>query len=161
MRRSLVALGVSAALVGVGAPPAAAATPLRASGSFTVSVTGAPSLRPLPGDHCSLTAPLRLSFVPGGTLVGDGSGTIRVAIDAPCAAAATDPPGTHADAFAFSGAFTGTVAGKPASATLVYTGATQPGGAVRGVIALTGTRSGFLAVRAAAGAGGTYSGSVS
>ncbi|NEK57056.1 hypothetical protein GCU56_04110 [Geodermatophilus sabuli] len=160
MRTSLLALVLCAALVGIGASPAAAATRVPASGDFTVAVTGPPVVRPLPGDRCLGTAPVQLSFAAGGTLTGQAPGTIRIAVDAPCTVAFTAPPGTYGDVFAFTGTFTGTVDGAPTSATLVYTGVTRPGGSVGGLMALSGDTHGLLGGTATAGVGGTYSGAL-
>ncbi|MGY1722701.1 hypothetical protein [Blastococcus sp. SYSU DS0533] len=158
MRRLLLSLVLCAALIGVGAAPAAAGTLVFADGGFTVAITGAPDLRPMPGDRCLATVPVTLTL--DGTLEGTAPGTIRIAVDAPCDQAFAVPPGTFADVFLFSGTFTGTVAGEPAEARLVYTGITRPGGEVRGLMALSGDADGLLRVEATAGAGGTYSGSV-
>ncbi|MDP5185125.1 hypothetical protein QOZ88_21035 [Blastococcus sp. BMG 814] len=158
MRRLLLALVLCAALVGVGVAPAAASARVPADGAFTVAITGAPDLQPLPGDRCLATVPVTLAFE--GTLEGTAPGTIRIAVDAPCDQAFAVPPGTFADVFLFSGTFTGTVAGEPADARLVYTGITRPGGEVRGLMLLSGDARGLLRVEATAGAGGTYSGSV-
>ncbi|MCF6745875.1 hypothetical protein E9529_16645 [Blastococcus sp. KM273128] len=158
MRRSLLALVLCAALIGVGAAPAAASTRVPADGAFAVAITGAPDLRPLPGERCLATVPVTLTFE--GTLDGAAPGTIRIAVDAPCDQAFTVPPGTFADVFLFSGDFTGTVAGEPVEARLLYTGVTRVGGEVRGLMGLSGDADGLLRVEATAGAGGTYSGSV-
>ncbi|TYP90803.1 hypothetical protein [Blastococcus xanthinilyticus] len=158
MRRLLLAVLLCAGLVGVGATPAAASARVAADGTFTVAVTGAPALQPLPGGRCLATLPVTLGFA--GTLEGTAPGTIRVAVDAACDVAFAVPPGTYADAFLFTGTFTGTVAGEEAGARLVYSGVTRAGGQVRGLMALHGDAHGLLRVEASAGAGGTYRGSV-
>ena len=158
MRRLLLALVVCAALIGVGVAPASAATTVSADGGFTVAVTGAPATQPLPGGRCLATVPVTLTFE--GTLAGAAPGTIRIVFEAPCDQAFAFPPGTFADVFTFTGTFTGTVAGQPTRATLVYSGVTRPGGQVRGLIALYGDSHGLLRVAATAGAGGTYTGAV-
>jgi hypothetical protein len=158
MRKLLLALVLCAAMVGVGAAPAVAATRTAAAGDFTATITGAPALQPLPGGRCLVTAPVTLGF--DGTLEGAAPGTIRIVFDASCDQALAFPPGTFADAFVFTGTFTGTVAGEQTRATLVYTGVTRPGGQVRGVMALSGGAHGLLTVDAVAGAGGTYAGVV-
>jgi hypothetical protein len=156
MRRLLLALVLCAALVGIGVAPAAADNRIRAVGEFGVTIAGAPVLQPLPGDRCLITLPVALTFT--GTLVGTAPGTIRVAVDGPCAQAL--PPGTFADVFAFTGKFSGTVAGTWTTATLVYTGVTRPGGETRGMMALHGGANGLLTVVARAGGGGSYSGTI-
>jgi hypothetical protein len=158
MRRLLLALVLCAALIGVGAAPAAADTRIRASGTFGVEVTPTPTFQPLPGDRCLITLPVTLTFA--GTLVGTAPGTIRIALDAPCDQFFANQPGTFADVFAFTGTFSGKVAGKRTTATLVYTGVTRPGGEVRGLMALHGGVNGLLTVVARAAAGGSYSGTV-
>ncbi len=158
MRRLLLALALCSALVGFAVAPATAATRVPAAGGFTVAITGAPALQPVTGGRCLATIPVTLTFE--GTLDGTAPGTLRVTVDAPCDVAFAVPPGTYADVFTFTGTFTGTVAGNETSAKLVYSGATRPGGEVRGVIALHGGSRGLLTVEATAGAGGTYSGDV-
>jgi hypothetical protein len=158
MRRLLLALVLCAALVGVGIAPAAAETRIRAAGDFTVAITPTPTLQPLPGGRCLITLPVTLVF--DGTLEGDASGTIRIALNAPCDQFFAVPPGTFADVFAFTGTFSGEVAGRWTTAKLIYTGVTRPGGQVRGLMALQGGSHGLFTVEATAGGGGTYSGAV-
>jgi hypothetical protein len=158
MRRLLLALVLCTALVGIGVAPAAADGRVAAEGDFTVGITGAPDTRPLPGGRCLARIPVTLAFT--GTLVGTAPGTIRIAFAAPCEQALADRPGTYADVFTFRGRFTGTVAGEETRARLFYSGVTQPGGQVRGVMALYGGSHGLLSVDATAGGGGSYSGAV-
>src|SRR3954466_14203938 len=55
MRRLLLALVLCAAMVGVGAAPASAASLVHADGGFTVAITAPPDLQPLPGGRCLAT----------------------------------------------------------------------------------------------------------
>jgi hypothetical protein len=95
-----------------------------------------------------------------GTLEGVASGTTTALIDAPCAAALSNPPGTFRDVFRFGGDYAGTVDGVPATGDLGYAGVTRPGGSIDATIILRADRAKAVlrTVDAQIGVGGTYRG---
>ena len=78
--------------------------------------------------------------------------------DASCEEVVANAPGTFADVFSSSGAFTGTVDGRPVSADLVYAGHTAVGGSIDAIMRFTGDLTGVLHVDATLGVGGSYRG---
>ncbi len=158
---SLVALALPAHAAEA-TPPVAARTHhqrvdlVRASGTFDVLLAlGTLRLQPV-GNRCLLTVNGTLTF--SGTLQGTAAATTTAFEDASCEEVTANPPGTFADVFSSSGAFSGTVDGRPVSADLVYAGRTAVGGSIDAIMRFTGDLTGVLHVDATLGVGGSYRG---
>jgi hypothetical protein len=169
--RTVAVLGITAAfLLGgtsiaaastarVDPAPAAAAGPIAADGTFTVSLFPPFVTRDIGRHKCELRVQGELNFT--GTLVGIAKGTTIALIDAPCIQAVSQPPGTFSDRFRFDGHYTGSVdrvdgiCGK-----LSYAGTTHPGGAIDATIKLRagGTLATLRTEGAELGVGGRYHG---
>lgn len=108
------------------------------------------------GSRCRLRVESTLEL--GGTVTGTATGVTRATIHAPCAEATSNPPGTFADTFAFTGHFRGTVSAVDAMAEVRYAGVTRPGGEVSALLFLHGDAALLAAVQARADDSGTYSG---
>jgi len=129
---------------------------VRASGTFDVLLDlGTLRLQPV-GNRCVLTVSGTLTF--SGTLQGTAAATTTAFEDASCEEVMANPPGTFADVFSSSGAFTGTVDRRPVSADLVYAGRTAVGGSIDAIMRFTGDLTGVLHVDATLGVGGSYRG---
>jgi hypothetical protein len=129
---------------------------VRASGTFDV-LLDLESFRLQPvGNRCLLTVSGTLTFA--GTLLGTATATTTALEDASCDEVAASPPGTFADIFTSTGAFSGTVDGRPVSADLVYAGRTAVGGSIEAIMRFTGDLTGVLHVDATLGVGGSYRG---
>lgn len=129
---------------------------VRAAGTFDVLLDlGSLRLQPV-GNRCVLTVSGTLTF--SGTLQGTATATTTAFEDASCEEVMANPPGTFADVFSSSGAFTGTVAGRPVSAALVYAGRTAVGGSIEAIMRFRGDLTGVLHVDATLGVGGSYGG---
>jgi hypothetical protein len=127
-----------------------------ASGDFTVTLdVSSIAARPV-GTRCLLTVNGTLVF--SGTLEGTAAATTAALEDAACADVALHPPGTFADVFRSTGAFSGTVDGRPVEARLVYAGRTAVGGSIDALMLFAGGVTGALHVQAEVAVGGTYRG---
>lgn len=142
--------------------PSLAASPARqvqASGTFVASVDFTSFTFTPRGRNCLLTVKGQLDF--SGTIVGTAVGQTSAHVFAPCDQVATTPPGTFRDVFRSELAFTGTVDGVPARATVYYMGGVAPGGAIDGRLVFShGDVRGELDADAVVAVGGSYSGSV-
>lgn len=156
LRAAALATGLLVCVV-AGTAPASAAPVRPASGAFTVAVDfPSATFIPVGPRACRVGIDATLTF--SGTVAGTASGRLGALVLAPCAQAQTTPPGTAADVFRFDGAFTGTVAGAPATGRLTYAGVTRVGGAIDATVVLRGTAHAALRAEAVAGVGGTYVG---
>lgn len=156
----LTCTAVSALLLGSGVAAAQAGpvpVPVPAAGSFTVALAQEPpQARPIFGGLCELRVNGSLTFT--GTLDGVATGTTTALVFAPCDEVLRQPFGTFADVFRSEARFAGTVAGQPATATLVYTGVSAAGGDIQAAIVLEGGARAALRVEARLADGGSYTG---
>lgn len=153
---------VTAVTVGVAGP--AAAQPHGAQPGSGDFVVGSDVTFGMPvdvrGNKCLLTVSGTLHFT--GSLEGAATGTTEAVVFAPCEEALAVPPGSYFDVFSFTGDFTGTVAGEPATGTLTYAGVTRAGGDIDASVRLSGG-DGWARLRttdAVVLQGGSYSGKV-
>jgi hypothetical protein len=155
-------LGVALAGPALAGPAATAARPVHAiapvAGTITVvldpgTLTATPSHE---GARCLFRVEAVLEL--DGTVDGTATGTTRALVHAPCAEATSNPPGTFADTFAFTGDFLGTVSEAGTAAEVRYAGGTRAGGGVSAVLVLDGGAVVVAAVQARAAEGGTYRG---
>lgn len=152
---ALSALVLGTGVAAAGAGPASMAVP--AHGIFTVELApGPPRARPVFGGLCELEVDGSLTFA--GTIEGVATGTTTALVFAPCDEVLSAPLGTFADVFRSEGRFTGTVAGRPASAALTYTGVSAAGGEIQAAIVLDGGARAVLRVEAELAGGGSYTG---
>ncbi len=154
--------GTSAAAVTADHPDAAQAAPagrVDAAGTFTAAIDFSSLVtRDVGTSKCEFRVDGTLTF--DGTLEGVASGTTTALIDAPCAEALSNRPGTFRDVFRFHGDFTGTVDGVPATGDLSYAGVTRPGGSIDANIRLRAdqAKAELRTVDVQVGLGGTYRG---
>jgi hypothetical protein len=160
---ALVLFGGTTAAAGTTHQPDAAqlasARHVDATGEFTAVVDFTTLVtRDVGKSKCEFQVRGTLTF--SGTLVGEATGTTTALIDAPCADALTNPPGTFRDVFRFDGDFDGTVDGVPASGDLSYAGVTRPGGSIDATIKLRADNATaqLRTVDARLGQGGGYRG---
>lgn len=143
-----------------GAPgaDAAAGRSIVAKGTIAVQPNFA-TLTATPVSHgakCLLRVESTLALA--GTAEGAATGVTLATIDAPCASATTNPPGTFADTFRFAGAFQGTISGAPVTADVEYAGVTRAGGEVSALLTFHGGATLVAEVQARAAGSGTYQG---
>lgn len=164
MRTTVRALFLALALavvpgVAASADPAAGADPA-ASGAYVAEVdfTTLSAQPAANGTHCELTVQGVLMF--SGSVAGAAEGTTTAYVLAPCEEVGQAPIGTYRDIFWFSGTFTGSVEGHPATGTLTYSGVTAVGGDITASIRLQGDSSALLRADGVVAVGGTYAGVV-
>ena len=135
-----------------------AAGPVATSGLFDAFVDFSTLTLTPRGSNCLLTVKGQLVF--HGTIEGAGTGQTDALVFATCEAVASKPPGTDPDVFHSNLVFSGTVAGEPATANVMYQGRSQPGGHIDGHLIFSNGVSGVLDVSSQVAVGGEYHGSV-
>ncbi|NUO63826.1 MAG: hypothetical protein HOQ11_07045 [Gemmatimonadaceae bacterium] len=110
------------------------------------------------GGNCLLVVKGQLVF--HGAIQGAGNGQTTALVFGSCAEVASTPPGTDADVFTSELEFTGTIAGEPAHAHVMYQGRVQPGGHIDGRLIFSNGVSGELEASAQVAVGGEYHGAV-
>jgi hypothetical protein len=157
--RRLALLALTAVLTAaIAAAPASASVRVPVTGQYTATIDFTTvSLTPV-GRNCQLSVAGTLTFT--GSLAGSATGSTDALVLAPCGDVAVSPPGTFADLFRSDLAFTGTADGAPVSADITYSGRTQVGGHVSGLMILGGDLRGVLQVDATVAVGGSYEGFV-
>ena len=136
----------------------AGAGPVETAGTFDAFVDFSTLTLTPRGSNCLLTVKGQLVF--HGTIEGAGTGQTDALVFATCEEVASKPPGTDPDVFHSTLDFTGTVAGEPASAHVMYQGRSQPGGHIDGHLIFSNGVSGVLDVSSQVAVGGTYEGSL-
>jgi hypothetical protein len=132
--------------------------PVATSGLFDAFVDFSTLTLTPRGSNCLLTVKGRLVF--HGTIEGAGTGQTNALVFATCEEVASRPPGTDPDVFHSELEFTGTVAGEPATAHVMYQGRSQPGGHIDGHLIFSNGVAGVLDAEAQIAVGGSYDGSL-
>ena len=137
---------------------AADAGPVETAGLFDALVDFSTLTLTPRGSNCLLTVKGRLVF--HGTIEGSGVGQTDALVFATCEEVMSKPPGTDPDVFHSNLVFTGTVAGEPATANVIYQGRSAAGGHIDAHLHFSNGVSGVLDAEAQVAVGGSYEGSL-